>query len=474
MRKTSTHGRGRWPLPRVLALGTVATIALAGCDTEALLEVEDPEFATPTSLSTPAALPTLVAGALGDFQVAYSGAGGDALLTSVAVFTDEFYSSGTFITRTVMDQRDLQPTAQGNTSDAAFNALQRARRSLKDAAESVATIAGPTDPRLVPLRALEGYTYVAVGENFCSNVPFSNVVNGVREEADPIPTTQIFEEAIARFNTALALNANDNLAKVGKGRALLNQGKYQEAAAAVAGVPRGFVHFIEHSINSGRQQNPIFALQANRRYSVSNDEGGSGPPFGPPFSDNGEGLSFIAERDPRVPWVEDPARGFDNTFPLFISLRYPDFGTDVPLATGVEAQLILAEAALRGNQPAEFLRILNSLRADVRILMNVMFPDAVYPPDFPRTLAPLPDPGTPAGRVDLLFKERGFWLYNTAHRLGDLRRLVRQYERRPETVFPSGQYFKGGTYGNDVAFPVPFDEANNARFNPINCSTTQA
>ena len=154
MNEKSTYRRGRWPLPQVLTLGTVATVALAGCDTDSLLEVDEPEFATPISLANPAALPTLVAGAFGDFQVAYSGPGGDALLTSVAVFTDEFYSSGTFLTRTAMDQRSLFPTAEGNTSDAAFTALQRARRSLKDAAESVGRVASATDPRLVPLRAL--------------------------------------------------------------------------------------------------------------------------------------------------------------------------------------------------------------------------------------------------------------------------------------------------------------------------------
>jgi hypothetical protein len=76
--------------------------------------------------------------------------------------------------------------------------------------------------------------------------------------------------------------------------------------------------------------------------------------------------------------------------------------------------------------------------------------------------------------VDLLFQERGFWLYNTAHRLGDLRRLVRQYNRQQQNVFPSGPYFKGGVYGNDVAFPVPFDEANNSLFDPASCNTKQA
>lgn len=468
----STHRGDAWRLPRLLGLGTLAALGLAACDTDSLLEVEDPEFATPESLSNPNAIPTLIAGAIGDFQISYSGEGGDALLSSVAVFTDEFYSSDTFITRTALDQRDLQPTAQGNTSDGAFNSLQRARRALKDAAEVVANVGGATDPRITQLRALEGYTYIALGENFCSGVPFSNVVNGQREQGKPLATQQIFEEAIARYDAALAINANDNLARVGKARALLNLGRFDDAAAAARDVPRSFVYFIEHSANSPRQQNPIFALQANGRYSVSNDEGGSGNPYGTPTTD-GEGLSFREPADPRLPYSA-PRPGFDATIPVYSNLRYPGFGANVPLATGVEAQLIQAEAALRANRTAEFLSILNALRADVRTLMAVIAPSAEYPAGFPRTLAPLTDPGTAAGRVDLLFQERGMWLYNTAHRLGDLRRLVRQYNRPQETVFPSGRYFKGGFYGDDVTLPVPFDEANNSEFNHATCNTTQA
>jgi len=45
--------------------------------------------------------------------------------------------------------------------------------------------------------------------------------------------------------------------------------------------------------------------------------------------------------------------------------------------------------------------------------------------------------------------------------LGDLRRLIRQYKRTPESVFPTGAWHKGGNYGVDVNFPVPQAEANN-------------
>ena len=48
--------------------------------------------------------------------------------------------------------------------------------------------------------------------------------------------------------------------------------------------------------------------------------------------------------------------------------------------------------------------------------------------------------------------------------MSDLRRLIRQYGRDTETVFPTGIHFKGTPYGSDVNFPVPFDEQNNPNF----------
>lgn len=56
-------------------------------------------------------------------------------------------------------------------------------------------------------------------------------------------------------------------------------------------------------------------------------------------------------------------------------------------------------------------------------------------------------PATAAGQVDLLFKERAYTMWLTAHRLGDMRRLIRQYGRSASAVFPSGAYHKAGAYG---------------------------
>jgi hypothetical protein len=247
----------------------------------------------------------------------------------------------------------------------------------------------------------------------------------------------------------------------------MNLGQYANAAALVTGVPTTFNYFIEHSGSTGRQNNPFFSLQGNGRWSLSHREGGNAT--GLPF--RGADPDDNAGQDPRIPWVEDPAGGFDPAFRLFVQKKYPDIGSDVPLASGIEARLIEAEAALASG--GNWLAILNALRDSVGILMSAQIDD--YSTWVPApVLTPLADPGTAAARVDLLFSERAFWLWGTGQRLADLRRLINQYTRTADLVFPSGAYHKGGTYGTDVVFPIDFDEVNNSLFDISLCVVTNA
>lgn len=448
-----------WVRRRPVWAGALLAVAVSGCE----LDINEVRYVTPDQASVDG----LYYGALADFQTAYSGAGDDSFLSVSALMSDELYSSDTFTTRNATDRRDQQPPGSGNTSDAAYNRLQLARNNASNAAEKLRA-AKPNDPRIAELKALEGLAIVALAEGWCGAVPLGRARDGVPVDTGrPLSTAELFQRAVALFDSALAVNPNSNLAKVGKGRALLNLGQFQQAAAAVSGVPTTFVYFIQHSDNTSRQYNPIFALQSNRRYTMSDREGTNG-------------LDFRSSGDPRTPWIRPsgtPGIGFDNVTPVYLILRYPTYGADVPVADGIEARLIEAEAALQRGDNATWLAILNQLRADVRNLMAARYQNYtsyVPGPNNPSTtLPPLTDPGTPQGRVDLMFRERAFWLFATGHRLGDLRRLIRQYGRTQAQVFPVGTH-KTGPYGTDVNFQIPFNEIQNPYFKPELCNTKQA
>jgi hypothetical protein len=131
-----------------------------------------------------------------------------------------------------------------------------------------------------------------------------------------------------------------------------------------------------------------------------------------------------------------------------LALASREFDASVPLADYVEAQLIIAESELQTSAFSAMTQRLNDLRAAI-------------------ALDPLSPPGSLDEAVDQLFSERAFWLFATGHRLGDMRRLIRQYGRASETVFPTGDWFKGGlTYGTGVNLPLPRREQNNPNVDP--------
>ncbi|HJX86854.1 MAG TPA: hypothetical protein VJ277_04760, partial [Gemmatimonadales bacterium] len=283
--------------------------------------------------------------------------------------------------------------------------------------------------------------YVYFGEDFCSGVPFSRLDGDTIAFGEPQTTAEIFNSAVARFDQALAepgvVNEEANqetseityLASIGKARALLNLGNFTGAAAAVAAVPTDFVYFSEHADAPLRIQNAIYNYSTGFLWSLSDEEGGVG-------------LPYRTAEDPRVPFEDPEDVGLDGTTDQFILLKYDQPSTNVPVADGIEARLIEAEAALQAQDLGGMTTILNSLRTL-------------------QGLDPLATPGSFDEGVDQLFSERAFWLFATGHRLGDLRRLIRQYGRDQAGVFPSGDYLKGGSYGTDVNLPLPLEVNNN-------------
>lgn len=232
------------------------------------------------------------------------------------------------------------------------------------------------------------------------------------------------------------------LARVGRARALVGLGQYDAAAASVAAVPTDFVYALQYSENTGRENNGVYGFNAiNGRWSVADSEGTNG-------------LPFISAQDPRVPVTDAGYTGVDAATELFTFDKYSTLSSPIVLASGIEARLIEAEAALNGGAgAAAALAILNDLRSTQATGLD------------PLALQPTRD-----AQVRQLFAERAFWLFATAHRLGDMRRLVRPtaaggYGFAITTVFPTGPYPKGGApYGQEVNLPIPVNELNNPNF----------
>jgi hypothetical protein len=415
-----------------LVLAATLTLGLGACDS--ILDVTDPDLVVPETLTGAQGADLFWAGAIGDFAWAMTASGGGQAIY-VGLFTDEYHLSGTFPTREEVDQREVD--YNNGTLGGMFNRLHRARVAAKNAAETLEEI-DPSDPRVGEMWNLNAYLFLTFGENYCSGVPFGDAPRqGDLVLGEPATTTETYEMALARFDLALAESGSDtdlmNLARVGKARTLMNLNRYSEAAGLVGSIATDWAYLIQHSDNSGRQQNSHYEMsQDQERWSISDNEGING-------------LPFRSANDPRVPWEDSGGNGFDETTRLYHQMKYPSWHEPVVLASGHEARYIEAEAALATGDGTTFLSKLNEVRADFGM-------DDVV------------DPGTADGRVDLLFYERAFTFWGDGHRLGDLRRLVRQYGRAVNTVFPSGDYFKGGIFGNDVDFVIPQEEENNPNF----------
>jgi hypothetical protein len=462
--KNPMHPQGL-VLRLALAAAALSLLPLAGCNDS--LKVNHPDIVTPGQLDDPATLPTVRAGAIGDFSLAYTGDGtnGTGLGTEGIVMyggllADEWINSETFPTRIEVDARRIQVT----NADLAtwFLNLSRARRAVETAAGRFSKLAS-SDPGYPEMLSLAGFAYLFFAENFCSGVPVSQATpEGTLVYGPPLMTAQLLDTAIARFDSALAVSGDADmtaLASVGKGRALLDLGNDAAAATAVSGVPTSFAYLLEHSENTDRENNGVFkANVSDQRYSAGDAEGINGFPF-------------LSAPDPRTPMAQDPAgTGFDGITPLFDNLRYGDRKASITLATGVEARLIEAEAALQGGDTlggGGFYAALNEPRANAGDRTYFDNATRVGTPPI-GVLADLTPASAAAagGAVNLLFAERARWLWLTAHRLSDLRRLVRQYGRAAGTVFPTGTYFKSQipNYGTDVNFPIPVDETNNPNF----------
>jgi hypothetical protein len=306
-------------------------------------------------------------------------------------------------------------------------------------------------------------TYLA--EWFCNGTPLPDPYTETPPPSAGVSNADVYKAALAHFDTALAnATATDNATQqikfatqVARGRVLIEMGQFTQAAAAVTGVPTTFQLQATFSLTSGSNQIWSLGISA-KRWTV-----------GDSFDVTGiikNALPFASAKDPRVQAVGTTlgtsplGRGFDGATNLVVDSVF--LRTDpAPIVSGIDARLIEAEVALKGNNDIPgMMAILNALRGAAQSLG----PSTTFGKT--PVMTALPTPATTADAVNVLFRERAFWTFSRGQRLGDLRRLIRLYGRAADgsDTFPSGPFFKGGTYGPDVNFPVTVDEQNNPQW----------
>lgn len=445
---------------RHAAIALVA-VSVSACDFESLVRATDTDIIGVDAISNPTAANAVRIGTLGRFNAATTG--GESMFLYGGLFGDEFQTGDTFTQRVETDQRALTPE-NGNLTGA-HRGLHLPRIGAIQARDALARFS-PNAPNwnFGEMFFVEAYMLNLLAEYFCNGQPISSINDGVEEFGAPVPTTQIYSLALAKVDSGLArigsaTTANDtrvrNALAVLKARILINQGNFTAVEAAVSAVPTSYSWLQEHALTA-RTPGVWNLVNNQRRYMLSENEG--------PLR-----MNYLSANDPRVPAcvVGNPAcvaAGFTTRRPfdsgntavpdMIYQLIWPTDASAVALMTGLQARLYQAEALNRADRFGEALAILNALRA--------------APPGYGRTLAAMPalaDPGTANGRRDLIFREKGFWLFGMGHRYPDMRRMMRQYGMTQNEVFPNGtwQINRSPGYSTDVVFRTPTAES----FNPL-------
>lgn len=454
-----TISRNRMGRAAAMTLSALLLIPVTSCERARtdLLDAVDPDIIQPSTISSPEAADALRIGTLSRFRGIT--AGGEAWLLP-GMLADEWKSSNTFSQHNETDQRSVQES--NSVLQGVSRALPRVRTSAREAINAL------TKYKPAPAWGL-GQMYFAMAvaelytaENFCNGTPLGDGSTGVPIYGPQLTNVQVLNLAIAHFDSALALMlpATDASAvslsttiRIHKARALVDLGQFSAAATLVAGVPTSFADaLVSFSLVTG--DNQIWSLNTSaKRYTVGDSIDVAGR--------IANAIPFASMNDTRVRVIGSSTgtsaagRGFDGSTNLVVQTQYAR-SDPAYIASGIDARLIVAEGRLQAQDIAGLMTILNSLRAETQKLA----------PNYITAILPtLATPATQTEAVSLFFREKALWQFSRGFRLNDLRRMVRQYGRTQDQVFPTGVFFKSGTpYASDINFPVTVDEYNNPDF----------
>jgi starch-binding outer membrane protein, SusD/RagB family len=420
----------------------VAAALTAACNLNDTLRVESPTRIPAGPLETPVNAPLLVNGAVADFECAFG-----AYVFVGGLIGEELDDYTQTADRWPYDRRDVQSrdrryAVNGCDAVGVYTPLQTARVSANGARR---LLEGATDAE-VPNRQLliataaayEAWSIHLLGEMFCTTVLSTVDPGGVFNYAGEITRQAALQEAETRFTQAIdvatqvgttAANIR-NMALLGRARTRLDLGNTTGARADAAQVPASFVFNVTASAISSRRNNRLFAESNSLGVNASVSQ------------------RYRNLNDPRVPF-QDLNRPNALGVPGVAQRKYLENATPIPLATGDEAQLIIAEIdAANVATAANAIAIINTFRARGN--------QGVYA-----------GPTDPASLRAEVIDQRRRELFLEGTHFGDIVRYNLTPTPAAGTNFPAGgQYGTQSCTGTDtrVGLPLPDIERQN---NPL-------
>jgi hypothetical protein len=456
-----------------LALTVSAVAALAACSSlkDNLLEAVDPDIIDPANVQSPGGATAVRNGALSRLRTIT--ADGESTWLFGGLLVDEWATSSTFVQNDETDQRNMK--LDNGTITTELRALYRARTAANQAVALLKEWKPTPVADIGEMYFVRGFAELQLASDFCNGIPLSDGAGDGIVYGNPLTVKEVFAAANASFDTAMSMSTGTDAAsvnvnrasRIGKARALLGLGltNAPAAAALVTAIPTNYRYDVTASLSGGN--NVLWSQPfSSNRYVLSDSIQGNNRLL---LIKNA--IPFFSAKDPRVPSNykissngRDTVKAQDGgTFVIEVQLWGQVSATSV--VNGIDARLIEAEAALQAGNSAGMMTFLNGLRSTAQVITPAAAPHAgVTTP----VMAALTDPGNKVGRENLLFREKAFWQFGRGHRLGDLRRLIRDYGRAADGSdaggYPIGSHPKGGVFGGDLNLPVVQDEQANPNF----------
>lgn len=370
------------------ASAAVAITAAAGCN---FFDVSNPGPIADDNLNVPSAMAGLTTGMSYDLSRAY-----DEVTQEASIMSDDLYHAGSYGPGEGLWNRGIIRPEDVNGS---WGEMHRARWVAEQGIVRMKSVLGTgydTSPFAARANIYAGLSNRLLGELMCNSV-FDGGPSGDHKLHFSRAEAQ-FTEAI-RIATGLTGALRDSLLRVAHGgRASVRawQGNWTAAVTDAQLVPTSYVFVAPFSTNTAGENNDLaFETTTRSEFTVFNTQWAT------------------VFKDPRVPWdtVKTSsgalATGQDGRTTFFRQKKYLNLASDIPMVKGTEMLLLRAEAALRNNDVAGAMTLINQARA------------------FYNTAAtPLP-PLTATSAAEawpILQKERGATLWLEARRFWDLRR----------------------------------------------------